>query len=111
VTDGRGRAKSASPPATRYARNAMSGFVFHPGHDEWHGQTVVVYTKDARVIAGRWDAVNAGELLVRDAAVHDDPASRDAWIAEVKQYGIPVQHRTFVLPYADVERVVRLREA
>ncbi len=89
----------------------MTGFVFHPGHDEWHGQTVVVYTKGARVVVGRWDAVNGGELLMRDAAVHDDPKAREAWLAELRQYGIPVQHRTFTLPHADVQRVVRLRES
>lgn len=89
----------------------MSGFVFHPGHDEWHGQTVVIYTKGSRTIAGRWDAVQAGELLMRDAAVHEDLATRESWVAEVKQYGIPVAHPTLVLPHAEVERVVRLRDA
>lgn len=88
-----------------------SGFVFHPGHDEWHGQTVVLYTRSGRVVAGRWDAVQGGELVMRDAAVHEDPATHAAWVAEVKQYGIPVQHRVFTLPHAEVERVVRLREA
>ena len=89
----------------------MSGFVFHPGHDEWHGQTVVVYTKGARVVAGRWDAVQGGELVMRDAAVHDDPATRETFVADAKKYGIAVQHRTLALPHADVERVVRLRDA
>jgi len=88
-----------------------SGFVFHPGHDEWHGQTVVVYTRGPRVVAGRWDAVQGGQLLMRDAAVNDEPATRDAWVAELRKFGIPVQHSTFVLPHADVERVVRLRDA
>jgi len=89
----------------------MSGFVFHPGHDEWHGQTVVLYTKGARTIVGRWDAVNDGQLVMRDAAVHEDPATRDEWVANSKTYGIAVQHRTLALPMAEVERVVRLREA
>jgi len=89
----------------------MTGFVFHPGHDEWHGQTVIVYTKGARVVAGRWDAVQGGELLMRDAAVHEDPVTRERWVADAKKYGIAVQHRTFTLPHTDVERVVRLRDA
>ncbi len=87
------------------------GHVFHPGHDEWHGQTVVVYTRGARVVAGRWDAVQGGELLMRDAAVHDDPTTRASWVADAKKYGIPVEHRTLTLPHAEVERVVRLRDA
>jgi hypothetical protein len=89
----------------------MSGFVFHPGHDEWHGQTVVVYTRGARVVAGRWDAVREGMLWMRDAAVHEDPATCAGWVAELKQYGIPVQHASLSLPHAEVERVVRLRDA
>jgi hypothetical protein len=55
--------------------------------------------------------VQGGELLLRDAAVHDDPATRASWVAEVKKYGIPVQHLTLTLPHAEVERVVRLRDA
>lgn len=89
----------------------MTGFVFHPGHDEWHGQTVVVYTKGPRTLVGRWDAVNGGELLMRDVAVHQDPHARETWLAEVRQYGVPVEHRTFTLPHGEVERVVRLRDA
>jgi hypothetical protein len=88
----------------------MTGFVFHPGHDEWHGQTVVVYTKGPRVVAGRWDAVNGGTLVMRDAAVHEDPATRATWLAEARQYGIPVAHRVLELAHAEVERVVRLRD-
>ena len=87
------------------------GHVFHPGHDEWHGQTVVVYTHGARTLAGRWDAIEGGVLVMRDVALHEDEKTRAAWVAELREYGIPVQHRTFSLPHAEVARVVRLREA
>ena len=89
----------------------MSGSPFHPGHDAWHGQTVVVYTQGARTIVGRWDAVQAGEVVVRDAAVHDDPATREAWVARLREYGVPVEHRALRLPESEVARVVRLRDA
>jgi len=89
----------------------MSGHVFHPGHDEWHGQTVVVFTT-ARIVVGRWDAVQGGRLLMHDVAVHEGTGEpRDAWLARIKQYGIPVQHRDYDLPHGDVERVTRLRDA
>jgi hypothetical protein len=88
----------------------MTGFVFHPGHDEWHGQTVVVYTNGKKVVVGRWDAVQGAELVMRDAAVHEDAATREAWLKQVRQYGVPVEHRVLVVPYGEVARVVRLRE-
>jgi hypothetical protein len=89
----------------------MSGHVFHPGHDEWHGQTVVVFARTATV-AGRWDAVQGGRLLMHDSPLPDAAAEpREAWLARIKQYGIPVQHRDYALPHAEVERVTRLRDA
>ena len=107
----------------------MSGHVFHPGHDEWHGQTVVVFTSGPRTVVGRWDAVAGGQVRMMDVAVHDvddprpapeghpaaapdgGPESRDDWVARLRKYGIPVEHRTFALPEAEVDRVVRLRDA
>jgi hypothetical protein len=91
-----------------------TGHVFHPGHDEWHGQTVVVQTKGPLTVVGRWDAIVGGQVQMRDAAVHDsgrETEAQPAWIARLKQYGIPVQHGTFALPVADVMAVVRLRDA
>jgi hypothetical protein len=91
-----------------------TGHVFHPGHDEWHGQTVVVYTKGPRTLVGRWDAIVDDQLQMRDVAVHDsarDDEPPAAWVARLKQFGIPVQHGTFALGAAEVEHVVRLRDA
>ena len=91
-----------------------TGHVFHPGHDEWHGQTVVVFTKGPRTVVGRWDAIVGGQLEMRDVAVHDsarDEEPQAAWVARLKQFGIPVQHGAFALGAAEVERVVRLRDA
>jgi hypothetical protein len=92
----------------------MTGHVFHPGHDEWHGQTVVVFA-GLRTVVGRWDAVQAGRLLLHDCAVHEAGAAgaepRDDFLARLKQYGVPAQHRDYMLPHAEVERVTRLRDA
>ncbi|MHC5211116.1 MAG: hypothetical protein ACYTG2_10395 [Planctomycetota bacterium] len=93
----------------------MSGHVFHPGHDEWHGQTVVVYTTGPRTLIGRWDAVEGGTLRMLDVAMHEEDAAgaepRDAWVAKLKQYGIPVEHKALALPRDAVTKVVRLRDA
>jgi len=97
----------------------MTGHVFHPGHDEWHGQTVVVYTRGARTVVGRWDSLVGDQALLRDVAVHEAGAggasaegeTREAWVARLQQYGIPVSRREFTLPQGEIERVTRLRDA
>jgi len=90
------------------------GHVFHPGHDEWHGQTVVVYTSGPRTVVGRWDSIVGDEVRMMDVAVHEDAASdetRDAWVARLKTYGIPAEHPSFTLPHCSVTEVKRLRDA
>ncbi len=92
----------------------MTGHVFHPGHDEWHGQTVVVSTSDGRTVIGRWDSVAAGQVQMMDVAVHpasDIDDTRDEWVARLKKFGIPPIHRSFLVPETTVESVVRLRDA
>lgn len=89
----------------------MSGHVFHPGHDEWHGQTVVVFA-GARTVVGRWHEISGGRLHMHDVAVHEGgEETREAFVARLKQFGIPVQARDFALPAAEIASVVRLRDA
>jgi hypothetical protein len=110
-----------------------TGHVFHPGHDEWHGQTVVVFTSGSRTVVGRWDSLMGDKVLLRDVALHDTRVTpgvgsgagvgsaaatggegaetREAWIARLQHYGIPVSAREFMLPQAEVARVIRLRDA
>lgn len=90
----------------------MTGHVFHPGHDDWHGQTVVVFTRGPRTVVGRWHEISGGRLHMHDVAVHeggDEP--REAFVARLKQFGIPVQARDYALPADEVVKVVRLRDA
>lgn len=87
--------------------------MFHPGHDEWHGQTVVVKA-GARTVIGRWDSVVGDQVRMMDVTVHEDGASdepRDEWVARIRKFGIPVEHRSFALPHGDVEEIIRLRDA
>ncbi len=92
----------------------MTGAVFHPGHDEWHGQTVVVYTTGAQTVIGRWDNAMGDRVNMMDVAVHEQGRAedgRDEWVAHLKKYGIPVEHRSFAVPQSEVAKVVRLRDA
>lgn len=92
----------------------MAGHVFHPGHDEWHGRTVVIYTSGPQTVIGRWDARVGDQVRVLQATRHDAQGAaevRDDWVARIKQYGIPVEHEVLMLPGASVERVVPLGDA
>jgi hypothetical protein len=87
--------------------------VFHPGHDELHGQTVVVYTSGHQTYIGRWHEVRDDSVLMMDVCVHDDQTNqtaRDDWVAHTKKYGVPVEHRSAQVPQPDVTNVVRLRD-
>ena len=91
----------------------MSGHVFHPGHDDLHGLTVVVYTHGPKTVVGRWHAIENGRVLLHDAAVHDSGSSeqtREEFVAQQKKYGVAVQERDLTLPQDSVSDVVLLRE-
>lgn len=88
--------------------------VFHPGHDEWHGQTVVVHTSVARTFIGRWDADMGDAIRMFDVAVHDETGNEEScedWVARIKKFGIPVDQPTSMVPKGEVTTVIRLRDA
>ena len=55
----------------------MSGMVFHPGHEELHGITVVVEEASGRVYVGRYHERTDRGVLLLDASLHD-PSNGDA---------------------------------
>ena len=89
--------------------------VFHPGHDDLHGQTVVLFTDGPRTYVGRWNAQEGDGILMMGASVHDTSAGDEgdgpAWVETVKQYGFGAEHASLVVPADEVTRVVRLRDA
>ena len=89
----------------------MAGHVFHPGHQELHGTTVVVTGRSGRTYVGRFHEQGDRGLEMHDVGVHD-PASaalpRDAWLERQHQFGIRVDHRHLILPPAEVGEVRRL---
>jgi hypothetical protein len=92
----------------------MSGAVFHPGHDDYHGITVVLYTSGPRTFIGRWDQVMDGMIRIVGATMHDgkDPAKpMDVWVQETKKYGVPPDFPQLMIPKSEVTKVVPLREA
>lgn len=83
----------------------MSGHVFHPGHEELHGITVVITGVSGKTYIGRYHEQTDRGLLMHDVAVHDpatSPDSLDAWLARTRKYGVRAEHRVLVLPPAEV---------
>jgi hypothetical protein len=49
----------------------MPGHVFHPGHSELHGVTVVVETNGALTYVGRYDSEDDHGVHMLDVGVHN----------------------------------------
>jgi hypothetical protein len=91
----------------------MAGHVFHPGHHELHGVTVVVETTGPRTYVGRFDAEDEQGLHLLDVGVHQPGAgapSKDEYIQRSVRFGVRSEHRHLVVPAAEVARIRRLGE-
>jgi hypothetical protein len=89
----------------------MSGHVFHPGHHELHGVTVVVETRGSRTYVGRFDSQDDSGVHLHDVGVHDGTAegpSKEDFLRRCDKFGIRPEHRDLVVPSGDVARIGRL---
>jgi hypothetical protein len=86
----------------------MSGHVFHPGHSELHGITVVLESIGEVLYIGRYHEETPQGVLLHDVAEHREPASRAEFVRKTLKFGVRAQHPHVVIPSADVRRVVRL---
>jgi hypothetical protein len=91
----------------------MSGHVFHPGHSELHGVTVVVETTGSRTYVGRYDSQDEHGVHMLDVGVHDERAaelSKEEYIRKSVKFGIRSEYKHLIVPTSEVLRVVRLGE-
>jgi hypothetical protein len=91
----------------------MSGHVFHPGHAELHGITVVVETSGPLTYVGRYDSQDERGVLMLDVGVHDAQAAsvpKDEYVRKSARFGIRSDHKRLVVPAAEVTRITRLGE-
>jgi hypothetical protein len=91
----------------------MTGHVFHPGHAELHGITVVVETHGSRTYVGRYDTEDAQGVHMLDVGVHDSGAgsSREEYVRKSAKFGVRSEHKHLVVPAEQVARIIRLGEA
>ncbi len=91
----------------------MSGHVFHPGHEELHGVTVVVGSGDGKTYVGRYHERNARGVVMRDVAIHDPGVATlglEEWLARQRKFGVQVAQRVVVVAGDQVGPIRRLIE-
>jgi hypothetical protein len=90
----------------------VSGHVFHPGHHELHGVTVVVDATGDRTFIGRFDRVEEGRILLLNVAVHDPAVGpREEFIRRSHTFGVAAGVKHLALPESDVTAILGLADA
>jgi hypothetical protein len=90
----------------------MAGHVFHPGHAELHGITVVIETHGLRTYVGRYDSEDAQGVHMLDVGVHDSSAglTKEEYLIKSARFGVRAEHKHVLVPAEQVARITRLAE-
>ncbi len=90
----------------------MTGHVFHPGHHELHGITVIVETVGTRVYVGRFDSQDDAGVHLNDVGVFDSATggSKADYLQRSARFGIRAEHKHLLVPSQDVATITRLAE-
>ena len=89
----------------------MTGHVFHPGHEELHGVTVVVEGASGRTYVGRYHERIPRGVVMHDVGIHDPATAsepRGAWIARQVKFGVRVDEKHLVVPTDEAAMVTPL---
>jgi len=78
----------------------VAGHVFHPGHAELHGVTVVLDTTDDRTIVGRYHDTENGVVRLHDVGVHaaDAGVTREEFLRRTLKFGVRTEHKFLGVP-------------
>jgi hypothetical protein len=88
----------------------VSGHVFHPGHEELHGVTVVVTGSTGRTYVGRYHERNQRGVVLKDVGIHEpgNGLPLEDWLERQRKFGVKVDERALVVPGDEVVDVGRL---
>jgi hypothetical protein len=91
----------------------MPGHVFHPGHQDLHGITVVLDTTGPEVFVGRFDTQDERGVHLIAVSVYD-PAeskhSRQEFLDRTRKFGVKVDRPHLLVPPESVSRIQPLGE-
>ncbi len=86
--------------------------MFHHGHHELHGVTVVVETAGPLTYVGRFDTEDEAGVHLVNVGVHDASGgeSREDYVRRSSRFGVRTERTHMVVPRADVARITPLGE-
>jgi len=86
------------------------GHVFHPGHHELHGITVVVETTGPRTYVGRFDQEDQSGVHLLDVGMHDgsDGGRREDYLERTARFGVRADCKHLIVPRAEIAAIRRL---
>jgi hypothetical protein len=90
----------------------VSGHVFHPGHHDLHGITVVLDTASALWV-GRFDSVTPKGVLLLDAGCYQDgvtEGTREEYLQKTLKFGVRATTKNMVIPEGEVRGMKQLTE-
>jgi hypothetical protein len=84
--------------------------VFHPGHDELHGVTVVVETAGPFTYVGRFHTEDDAGVHLVDVGVHDagSGGSREDYVRRSVRFGVRTDRKHLLVPRVEVSRITPL---
>lgn len=91
----------------------MSGHVFHPGHQELHGITVVLETSGPRTYVGRFDTQDEQGVHLLNVGVHEQSVgapSKDEYLQRSARFGIRADHQHLLVPGDQVVKITPLAD-
>jgi hypothetical protein len=89
--------------------------IFHPGHHELHGVTVVLEARNGRTYVGRFDSQDDRGVHLLDVGIHEGGAgdgenSRKEYLRRTLKFGVRAEHKHVLVPAEDVAGITRLAE-
>ena len=88
--------------------------VFHPGHHELHGVTVVLETRTARTYVGRFDSQDEHGVHLLDVGVHQGGSgggqAREEYLKRTLKFGVRAEHKHVLVPVDEVVGIRRLTD-
>jgi hypothetical protein len=86
------------------------GHVFHPGHHELHGITVVVETNGPQTYVGRFDHEDQSGVHLLDVGMHDANLGgrREDYLDRTARFGVRPDRKHVIVPRKEITAIRKL---